>query len=952
MKYLLLATMLGAANAQWGDGTQFTVGDYNIIVKSAPLLTTGEESCNDYTSIIGANLGTNDDARALCNLIFHEYETESGLPAKSWSDAGWESGGTPGGCWSSIEDEMTGAANTFIWMGGSTLTSDTSKLSEFVFCIAAPTNPTCDTHTCTTGTNKGAGVECTTGTCDDATCCNNPTCDAGFTCPAGSIIKTDLTPPCAGPTCENSDCCDVLPTCTGYAGCGGSNTFKDQLNGGTCAAAACTPDECCEEYGICPYPQGCDTNMQLGDKEVRLIANTFDGTANRCPLLGGDCTKIKDEIAIQDLSETGITWYCNIANSPDSPEPDCENNLATFASWGYKNGGQHRVATFSYINSDDFHAQLCACTPPPVCNDACSGQGTDTLQGDGSCQCVCNAGWEGATCGTETPCTAHQDGNPCQNGATIDGTIPSNNCVCNCATGYDGDHCENTVPCAACVNGGVLSGSVAGGDCTCTCAAGYTGATCQTNIDDCAANPCQNGGTCADGVDSFTCTCATGYTGTTCTTNIDDCAPQPCQHGGTCTDGVNAYTCACLPEYTGTNCETIDLQPIDRATRKKCGSLDPHYCERKGGTFETEKEHRFCPSTGCDETCCKGIADKTCATASDICTRRGHQLIANPAGTSCGKVCTPKECCTKPKPGGCGVATIDGTQQCNYDDSANIEHNADLCFPCLAPNTCDNKKCTCQAGYGGVACDKKISAYARQSKLTDIRTEARAVRKDKVKAYVKDLVRAAKEAGGNLKQVLKDNAMAVAKEDLPVTMATVISKIPRITAMSDNEGEEDNCDTTDAATCGMIDLADDRTDNSQTILEAGDSDGSWTVVVDGTQILSKQTKTGNSYDMQCWEDTEWGTPINKATGETFQCHGRVLFVGSQTGVCDETTCQNGGTCYSTGSGYGCVCTTLWTGDHCELPNTSGNDGTSGTCAQAIERVDKIAYQNLGCPCNC
>ena len=27
-------------------------------------------------------------------------------------------------------------------------------------------------------------------------------------------------------------------------------------------------------------------------------------------------------------------------------------------------------------------------------------------------------------------------------------------------------------------------------------------------------------------------------------TDIDDCTPDPCQNGGTCTDGVNDYTCA------------------------------------------------------------------------------------------------------------------------------------------------------------------------------------------------------------------------------------------------------------------------------------------------------------------------------------------------------------------------------------------------------------------------
>ena len=45
--------------------------------------------------------------------------------------------------------------------------------------------------------------------------------------------------------------------------------------------------------------------------------------------------------------------------------------------------------------------------------------------------------------------------------------------------------------------------------------------TCES-VDDCAAAPCQNGGTCTDGEGSFTCACADGYEGETCDVDIDD----------------------------------------------------------------------------------------------------------------------------------------------------------------------------------------------------------------------------------------------------------------------------------------------------------------------------------------------------------------------------------------------------------------------------------------------
>lgn len=125
-----------------------------------------------------------------------------------------------------------------------------------------------------------------------------------------------------------------------------------------------------------------------------------------------------------------------------------------------------------------------------------------------------------------------------------------------CPAGYSGTNCEiNIDECASvpCQNGGVCTDGV--NSYTCTCPSGYTGLNCETNIDDCASTPCQNGGVCTDGINSYTCTCPTGFNGTSCETNVDDCASAPCQNGGVCTDGENSYTCACPAGYTGTNCE-------------------------------------------------------------------------------------------------------------------------------------------------------------------------------------------------------------------------------------------------------------------------------------------------------------------------------------------------------------------------------------------------------------
>ena len=67
-------------------------------------------------------------------------------------------------------------------------------------------------------------------------------------------------------------------------------------------------------------------------------------------------------------------------------------------------------------------------------------------------------------------------------------------------------------------------------------------------------NPCQNGGTCADGINSYNCTCVIGFIGVNCDT-ISNCEPNPCQNGGTCYESNDDYNCTCPECFTGVTCE-------------------------------------------------------------------------------------------------------------------------------------------------------------------------------------------------------------------------------------------------------------------------------------------------------------------------------------------------------------------------------------------------------------
>ncbi|CAM9812022.1 unnamed protein product, partial [Chrysoparadoxa australica] len=160
--------------------------------------------------------------------------------------------------------------------------------------------------------------------------------------------------------------------------------------------------------------------------------------------------------------------------------------------------------------------------------------------------CTCTPGFEGMYCEDNVDaCTA---GSCANGGACIDGIEPGA-FTCDCAgTGFKGDDCQRAgTACTGaniCENGGLCVADADDADVsTCDCTGtGFTGPTCSVNIDECASNPCQNGGNCIDGINSFTCECASGFEGPSCAINIDDCADNPCQ-GGTCIDGINSYTC-------------------------------------------------------------------------------------------------------------------------------------------------------------------------------------------------------------------------------------------------------------------------------------------------------------------------------------------------------------------------------------------------------------------------
>lgn len=51
--------------------------------------------------------------------------------------------------------------------------------------------------------------------------------------------------------------------------------------------------------------------------------------------------------------------------------------------------------------------------------------------------------------------------------------------------------------------------------------------------------PCMNGATCSNtGQGSYTCSCRPGFTGASCEIQVNECAGNPCRNGGSCTVSV------------------------------------------------------------------------------------------------------------------------------------------------------------------------------------------------------------------------------------------------------------------------------------------------------------------------------------------------------------------------------------------------------------------------------
>ena len=111
----------------------------------------------------------------------------------------------------------------------------------------------------------------------------------------------------------------------------------------------------------------------------------------------------------------------------------------------------------------------------------------------------------------------------------------------------------------------------------CACVPGYVTDNCATDVNECYSDPCQYGGTCTAGVNTYNCSCARGWEGYNCELDPNECTSSPCQNGGVCNESTSVitvsqgyYLCKCRLGFTGWNCET----EIDECQSSPCITAD------------------------------------------------------------------------------------------------------------------------------------------------------------------------------------------------------------------------------------------------------------------------------------------------------------------------------------------------------------------------------------------
>ncbi|XP_046470617.1 protein jagged-1 isoform X2 [Neodiprion pinetum] len=543
-------------------------------------------------------------------------------------------------------------------------------------------------------------------------CGTHEPCQNGGTCENTAPDQYRCTCPdgFSGPTCEKVDNPCASNPCLNAATCreSGETAHCECMPGYTGPYCGTDIDECAS--------QPCQNGGTCVDGKNEFVCNcpsAWQGTlcqfdVDECSLKESPC---KNSVTCVNLAGD---YRCRCQSGFTGK--NCTRNINDCVGQC-----QHGALCIDLVN--DYH---CSCTPGysgkdcEVDIDDCASQ---PCQNGGECrdlvnsyECVCPVGFTGYQCEIDRD---HCSPNPCRNSAPCFNTQADY--YCHCPERWQGKNCsepashnpdfsfiDDDLGCgsegAPCGGRGKCSGG------RCTCDPGYTGLHCHENINDCRGNPCLNGSTCVDLINSFQCICREGWTGDLCDQDVDECATAPCRNNGTCMDGLADFTCTCRGGWKGKTCAL------------RGGHCEPGTC-RHGGTCQDRGDGFTCHCPPGWEGAACHIAAPACA--SDPCENGATCVNTADGGYRCvcregfeGPNCRRDIDNCQPLPCQNGGRCVDGVNWFRCEcapgftgPDCRINVNECASDPCVGGATCidgiASYSCVCPPGRTGVQCEAR-----------------------------------------------------------------------------------------------------------------------------------------------------------------------------------------------------------------------------------------------------
>ena len=445
----------------------------------------------------------------------------------------------------------------------------------------------------------------------------------------------------------------------------------------------------------------------------------------------------------------------------------------------------------------------------------------------------------------------------------------------------------------------------------CICRLGSVGDRCETNYDDCFSSPCQNGGTCIDGLQDYTCQCPMGTSGKDCNVNMNECESEPCQNGATCTNGFGGPVCDCPPGYYGDLCQYSNF-----LVSKHC---DSNPCQN-GGSCSQGRDNFNC-------RCPVGFSGQTCTDRIDI---QGG-CLSEPCYN--GSMCIVTANITR-----CECSIGFTGPLCRFP-----LNNCEL-KPCQNEGTCETGLygsyiCVCLPGFTGENCTNSVPVCTSSSCLN----------------------------GGTCNEAANGTFTCSCSREFTGDLCQTFLDPPNLCSASVCNATTGNCTSSqDGYTCSCKSgfSGRDCSLNNPPSLPCDSNPCLYGATCNNTSLSTYSCScpsgfTGSNCETNindCSDSTpcrNGGTCIDGVDGFLCSCveeyGGRQCEVHcplGQTGdrcqndinYCTDTACQNGGTCIEEPGNFSCQCLPRFKGLLCNISNGCDNTGclNQGTCMDSVE----------------